>query len=186
MHVHSEAPRLYGAVVTVGAFDGVHLGHQALIASARASAQRIKLPTVVWTFDPPPKVFFGRASLLCTAHEKVQRISALGPEHLVLSHFDADFCARTANEFIEDFSRMNPIEVWVGDDFRFGAMQAGDVDLLARHFNVQTLQPVTCAKGERVTSSRIRDLWRAGQYELCRDLLGWQDQFVYPEYESAW
>lgn len=183
---HRGPPRLDGAVVTIGAFDGVHLGHQALIRSACAAAGRRGVPAVVWTFDPPPKVFFGRATLLCTAHEKVERISVLRPDHLILSHFDGAFRARTAETFIEDLHGMNPAEVWVGDDFRFGAMQAGDVDLLARHFNVRMMEPVHCEKGERVSSSRIRDLWRAGQYELCRTLLGWQDQFIYNEYEPAW
>lgn len=184
--VHREAPVLDGAVITIGAFDGVHLGHQALVRGAQASARRRGLPLVVWTFDPPPKVFFGRATLLCTAHEKVARIGALGVDHVVLSHFDAAFRARTAAEFIAELNRMNPAEVWVGDDFRFGAMQAGDVDLLARHFPVRMLDPVHCEKGERISSSRIRNLWRAGQYDLCRTLLGWQDQFIHPEYELAW
>lgn len=184
--LHREAPKLDGAVITIGAFDGVHLGHQALIGAACSSAARQGQPSVVWTFDPPPKVFFGRATLLCTAHEKVQRISSLKPDHLILAHFDDALRARTAEMFIEDLQRLNPLELWVGSDFRFGAKQAGDVNLLARHFNVQTLEPVNCEKGERVSSSRIRDLWRTGQYELCRTLLGWQDQFIYPEYEPGW
>lgn len=184
--MHRDVPALDGAVVTIGAFDGVHLGHQALIRGARESARRMGLPLVVWTFDPPPKVFFGRATLLCTAHEKVQRIVALGVDHLILSRFDAAFRARTAEEFMADLKGMSPAEVWVGDDFRFGAMQAGDVDLLARRFDVRMLDPVHCDKGERISSSRIRSLWRSGQYDLCNALLGWQDQFIPPEYELAW
>jgi len=184
--LHRDAPMLEAAVVTIGAFDGVHLGHQALVRGAQESARKRGLPLVVWTFDPPPKVFFGRATLLCTAHEKVERIASLGVDHLVLSRFDAAFRARTAQSFMADLQAMNPAEVWVGDDFRFGAMQAGDVDLLSRHFTVRMLDPVNCEKGERISSSRIRNLWRAGQYELCRTLLGWTDQFIYPEYEPAW
>lgn len=184
--VHNTAPHLDGTVVTLGAFDGVHLGHQALISTACNSALLHGTPSVVWTFDPPPKVFFGRATLLCTAHEKVQRILSLKPDHLVVSHFDDEFRQRSADSFIQDLQKLNPVELWVGNDFRFGAMQTGDVALLARHFNVRTLAPVNCEKGERVSSSRIRDLWRAGQYERCKSLLGWQDQFIYPEYELGW
>lgn len=186
MQLHRRAPRMDGAVITIGAFDGVHLGHQALIRGACEAGARLGLPTVAWTFDPPPKVFFGRAPLLCTAYEKVAHISALGADHLILSRFDAAFRARTPEDFIADLHSMNPAEIWVGNDFRFGAMQAGDVDMLARHFRVRLLDPVHCAEGERISSSRIRNLWQLGQYELCRTLLGWQDQFIYPEYEVAW
>lgn len=185
--LHHTPPRLPdGCVITIGAFDGVHLGHQALIRAARSSAAERGLPSVAWTFDPPPKVFFGRAPMLMTAAEKVLRLKRLGLDHIILSHFDAAFRARTAEEFVADLAAMNPAEIWIGDDFRFGAMQKGDVALLEQHFRVRMLDPVFCRKGDRISSTRIRMMLSAGKNEFVRDIIGWDDYYVPTEYDTAW
>mgnify|MGYP000940179176 CR=1 FL=1 len=124
-------PGVTRSVVTIGAFDGVHLGHQSLVRSAIAAGQRHRAPVIAWTFDPPPRVFFGKAPPLMTPEEKVARLLTLGVDHVILSHFDEAFRARTAAEFLQDLGSMGPLELWVGDDFRFGAGQQGNVETLA-------------------------------------------------------
>lgn len=183
--VHSTPPQgISGSVVTIGTFDGVHRGHQALIGAAVRSAATRGLPAIAWTFDPPPKAVFGPAPILMAAAEKVHRIGCLGVDHVILSHFDLAFRARTAEDFLADLARLNPAEVWVGDDFRFGAKQVGDVALLMRHFDVRLLDPVHCEEGDRISSSRIRAAWARGDFDVCRALIGWSDFYIHPEYET--
>lgn len=149
---------LDGSVMTIGAFDGVHYGHQALIRQAVAQARARQLPAIVWTFDPPPKVFFGRATQLGSLADKLARISRLGPDYIVVASFTRAYCARAPEDFLADLRRHNPRQIFVGADFRFGAKQAGDAGLLAQHFDVTLAQPVRCAGGEVISSTRIRAL----------------------------
>ena len=183
--IHPAPPEGIAASITcIGAFDGVHRGHQALIGQAVAAGRASGVPVVAWTFDPPPKVFFGRAPPLMSPVEKVARLAELGVDHIILSRFDDAFRAQTAEDFLALLARLNPVEVRVGDDFRFGARQSGDVTLLAQHFTVHLLDPVHCEKGDRISSSRIRQAWSEGDLETCRDLIGWSDYYIHPEYET--
>lgn len=166
--------RLSGCVVTVGAFDGVHRGHQQLVQAMVASARRQGLPAVIYTFDPPPKVFFGLARALVSLEEKLGRLGALEPDYIVVAAFN-DACRRcTAMEFIAELGMLNPRLIWVGGDFRFGAGQVGDVGLLTRYFAVRTLGPVQCKGGQVISSSRIRRLLDGGELSAAEALLGWQ------------
>ncbi|MBU2031490.1 MAG: FAD synthetase family protein [Alphaproteobacteria bacterium] len=162
---------LSGCVLAIGAFDGVHRGHQRLIAGAIADARAAGLPAVVWTFDPPPKVFFGRAIRLSPLHEKLARIAALGPDWITVASFNATYAARSAESFIADLARIAPRRIHVGADFRFGARQSGDVGLLARHFDLALAEPVICAGGEVISSSRIRTLKMQGRAQDAATLL---------------
>lgn len=183
--VHPAPPEgIAASVVCLGAFDGVHRGHQALIGQAIAAARAMEVPVVAWTFDPPPKVFFGRAPLLMSPVEKVARLAELGVDHIILSRFDETFRSQTAEDFLTLLARLNPVEVRVGGDFRFGARQAGDVAMLQRRFDVRLLDPVHCDKGDRISSSRIRQAWSEGDLETCRELIGWSDYYIHPEYDT--
>lgn len=168
---HDEVPSLGASVVTLGAFDGVHSGHQTLIGDTVKRAQSLGVPSVVCTFDPPPKVFFGRAAQLCPLGEKLARISALGPDHVMVFSFDAALRALSPQAFMERIARLGPREIRVGADFRFGAKQAGDVALLSHHFNVHIQAPVLCAEGEIVSSTRIRSLLADGLTTAAATLL---------------
>lgn len=174
MLIHpSEALRLWDSVVTVGAFDGVHRGHQALIRRAVDRAVRFGVPSVAYTFDPPPKAVFGGAPVLTARPEKTRRLEALGLDHAVVATFDAAYAARNAEDFLEELADLKPVEVWVGPDFRFGRGQAGDVKMLARRFAVRSLEPVQCLKGRVISSTRVRDLMKRGALSEARSLLGW-------------
>lgn len=152
-----------GSVLAIGAFDGVHLGHQRLIGDTVAEGWRLGLPSVIWTFDPPPKVVFGRAAPLCSLEEKLARIARLGPDLIVVIPFGPSYAARSAAAFLADLAEIRPQRIHVGADFRFGARQSGDVALLSRHFPVTLAEPVCCAAGETISSTRLRDLRARGE-----------------------
>ncbi|MCR8547398.1 FAD synthetase [Salipiger sp. P9] len=163
---------LPGSVVTIGAFDGVHRGHQALIRKTVARAQALGLPAVVWTFDPPPKVFFAGLEQLSRLDDKLARIGLLSPDYIVVASFTETYRKRSAEAFLEVLGRLRPAEVHVGGDFRFGAQQAGDVALLSQRFPVVPFAPVCCAGEEVVSSSRIRRLRAEGRRDLADRLHG--------------
>ena len=165
--------RLSGSILTIGTFDGVHKGHQALLRRVAREAEAEGLASVVYTFDPPPKSLFGTAARLTSAEEKVRRISHFGIDHVVVARFNRDYAARSAEAFLCEIGRLNPRQVWIGEDFRFGKGQAGDAALLARYFDVRLHREVGCDQGRRISSTRMRALIAAGRHEDARLLHGW-------------
>ncbi|MEQ8347422.1 MAG: FAD synthetase family protein [Sneathiellaceae bacterium] len=162
---------LPASVVTIGAFDGVHRGHQALISAAIRSARALRLPAVVWTFDPLPKVLFAKARPLTPRGERLARIAALGPDWIIVSRFTPSYAARSAERFLASLAGIAPQQVHVGGDFRFGAGQSGDIALLRTAFPVVVHGPVRCGAGQVVSSSRIRSLRDAGDEPAAAALL---------------
>lgn len=163
---------LSASVVTVGTFDGFHRGHQALVTKAVRHAQSLGVPSILWTFDPPPKVFFGRALQITSLERKLELVSCLGVDAVVVSHFDDVYRQRSAAQFITDVEQLNPLVVCVGGDFRFGAGQAGDIAMLSQHFRVDSIETV-CAGGQAVSSTRIRELLQTGCHDEAAQLRGW-------------
>ncbi|GGE98564.1 hypothetical protein GCM10007285_27660 [Stappia taiwanensis] len=172
VHPHA-ALALSSSLVTVGTFDGVHRGHQALLSNLVTRARRRGVPSLVYTFDPPPKTVFAKVLQLTPLEEKLRRLSHFGVDHIVVARFDADYAARPAEAFIAELGRLNPRELWLGRDFRFGQGRKGDVALLSRYFDVRVLKDVGCTTGERISSSRLRALFGEGRREEARRLHGW-------------
>lgn len=171
---------LPASVVTVGAFDGVHRGHQALIRRAVATGRAVGVPSVVYTFDPLPKLFFARTRggadqfvPLTTLAEKLKRIAWLEPDHIVVARFDHAYAARTADGFVRELRRLCPVAIWTGPDFRFGSCQRGDPEYLGRFFDTRVMDPVCCEDGDKVSSTRIRSLRARGRFSESLDLEGW-------------
>lgn len=175
---------LAASVVTIGAFDGVHRGHQELIRQTVKTARSLGVPAVVYTFDPPPKVFFGQAEALIPLTKKLERISAFRPDHLIVARFDDDYAGRTAADFFAELGTLNSRQIFVGDDFRFGSCKTGNVAQLRKHFETCSLPPVRCSDGVVVSSSRIRSLRRSGFAAAAAALEGWKDKFVAPSADS--
>lgn len=174
MRVHeTESLTLSGSVVAIGAFDGVHRGHQTVIREMVRKSRSEGVPSVVYTFFPPPRAYFQGAQILTNPDEKVRRLRELGVDHVVLATFDEGYLKRTAKDFIAELATMNPKSVIVGEDFRFGNKRAGNVSLLREHFLVQSLHPICCVDGERISSTRIRKLIMQGKREQALPLLGW-------------
>lgn len=172
-HIYSSL-ELPQSIVAIGAFDGVHRGHQTVIRQAVQRGRKLKVPSVVFTFDPPPRVFFQGARMLTTVDEKVAKIAKLGAKHAVVHRFDEMYASRSAYEFIDCLAKLNPAEIMVGGDFRFGKDRLGDVSLLKKYFKVSVTKPVCCSQGGVISSSRIRQLISEGEIHLSNALLGWQ------------
>jgi len=168
---HSEEISLPGSVVAIGAFDGVHKGHQEVIKSAVQESKFLNVPSVIYTFDQSPRTYFQGAQMLSTPEEKVRKFQKLGVDHTVIATFNREYLNRSAQSFITELSLLNPSLIIVGDDFRFGYKRSGDIHLLKEHFTVITINQVSCPKGERISSTRIRKLISEGKIEQAVPLL---------------
>ena len=170
-----------GSVVCIGAFDGLHLGHRALVRRAVGRAQALGVPAVALSFEPLPREFFARDQpppRLTLARGKVQGLRELGADGLGLLRFDANLSAMTAEDFVRRLlvQRLAAREVWIGPEFRFGHKRGGDLPLLQAMgaelgFSAGEIEPVQ-ALGERVSSTRIREALRAGDFLQAENLLG--------------
>lgn len=169
-----------GSVLAIGAFDGLHRGHAALLARVRERAAALGLTAAVVSFEPLPRAYFSRQPLprLSSLREKLCGLRDAGIELLLLLRFNAALANMSAEEFVRMavLQRMNAREVWVGADFRFGHRRAGDVALLREMgaqagFEVRTLEPIEVGS-ERVSATRIRELIAAGEFARAARLLG--------------
>lgn len=161
------------SVVAIGAFDGVHRGHQRVISQAVKRSKKYNVPTVVYTFDPSPRSYFQGARILTTIEKKIEHIQRLGVDHVVIARFDETYINRTPASFIDELTNISPLEIHVGRDFRFGKNRSGDVDLLAEHFQLQLTESVCCPGGTIISSTRIRNLLSQGNIQEATFLLGW-------------
>ncbi|MFA5551213.1 MAG: riboflavin biosynthesis protein RibF [Trueperaceae bacterium] len=162
---------VHGAVVSVGNFDGVHLGHRALLGSMRALASARGAPAVVVTFFPPAKVFFSGADYLSTAAEKLRLLAEFDPQLVVMLPFDQEFSQTPREEFMAQLAALRPSAFVVGADFRFGRGRLGSVGDLADLAPVEPFELVSL-DGEPVGSSRVREMLAAGRIDQANRLLG--------------
>ncbi|MBM7632282.1 adenylyltransferase/cytidyltransferase family protein [Geomicrobium sediminis] len=169
---YNDTPTCEKSVVTIGAFDGLHLGHQELIAQSLREARRMNVPLVVYTFDPPPKVFLHGQLQLLSLDQKITLLKQYGVDTVIVATFNEQFMLRTVDEFIQYIQKLNPVSLWMGDDFRFGKNREGDVKTLQQSFNVQLFSKLTCEKGIRISSTRIRSLFKEGNSNKASQLLG--------------
>ena len=169
-----------GAVVTIGNFDGVHAGHRQLLRRVMELSREHHLKSAVLTFDPHPTRIVApeRApKLLTTIEERVALIREQGVEEVVVLPFTAEVARLTPQEFVEQIvvSRLQTRIVMVGDNFRFGHKQSGDVNVLTRlgeRFGFQThIVSAVRERGRIVSSSEIRRLIEAGDVSMACRLL---------------
>lgn len=158
-------------VVAVGSFDGVHLGHQYLLRQALAEAKTLKEPLLVYTFDPPTKVFTRGEGFLMDLQEKVEALREVGVELILAVPFNEEFARRPPEAFLEDLRALQASRIYVGEDFRFGRGRAGGPEALERVAPTRVV-PLLSLGGEAVKSSRIRALLKEGKVEEARHLLG--------------
>lgn len=185
MQVHSN-PRLLRLIrpaVSIGIFDGVHRGHQNLLARVKDLAAQSGSPTLVITFWPHPRVVLGKAGadfkLLTCLEEKTGMIEKLGVDHLLVVPFTPEFAALTARQFLDEFLNLyvKPSVVVVGDDLRFGSGGSGNLELLAESgklngFDVIQLETHTENKA-RISSTLIRSCLMSGDLDSANQLLGY-------------
>ena len=174
--------------LTIGNFDGVHLGHQALLARVRAAACALDLEAAVMTFEPHPREFFAsragdltRApSRIANLRDKLGSLADAGIDRVVVEHFNAHFAAMAPEEFTKDVLVDGLHVKWlmVGDDFCYGARRTGTVAMLIEEgkrlgFHVETL-PTVMHGAQRISSSAVRAALAAGDFDQARQLLGHQ------------
>jgi len=171
-----------GSVVCIGAFDGLHLGHRALVDRAVARARALGVPAVALSFEPLPREFFAKDAKpprLMLPRAKLQGLYALGCDSVGLLRFNAKLASMPADDFVRDvlIGQLSAREVWVGPGFRFGKGRGGDIALLqaigeVHGFVAHSIDPVHCGDGERVSSTRIRTALAAGDFDTATKLLG--------------
>lgn len=171
----------HGSVVCIGAFDGLHLGHQALVRHTLARARSLGLPSVALSFEPLPREFFAPAApppRLLLPRAKAQGLLSMGVDQIGLLRFDGRLSSLTAEAFVERVlvQRLRASEVWVGPEFRFGKARAGDIGVLhalgeSSGFAAGEIEPVLL-DGERVSATRIREALRGGDFATAARFLG--------------
>ena len=179
--LHNLRPRHRDCVATIGAFDGVHLGHQAVIRELLARAAALDVPAVVIVFEPLPREYFSpleAPARLMSFREKLIALARLGIDRVLGIRFDERVRSMSAREFIERVfvDGLAARFVVLGDDFRFGNDREGDLALMqaeGRRHGFEAASTATLAlTGERVSSTRIREALAAADFELTETLLG--------------
>lgn len=179
--LHNLRPSHRGCVATIGSFDGVHLGHQAILRQLMVVARQYQLPAVVIVFEPQPHEFFSgdkAPARLMRLREKIEALLTAGVQRVLCLQFNQHLRRLSAEDFIEQIlvNGLGIKHLVVGDDFRFGCDRRGDFALLQsvgkeRGFAVTD----TCTlqiDGERVSSTRIRQLLEQGEFTHAEALLG--------------
>ena len=182
---HNLRARHHGSVVTIGNFDGVHLGHQAVLAQMVEKSQQLGVPGVILMFEPTPQEFFSarNGSLQAPARltrlrEKLQSLRRYAVDRVLCLRFDQRLAEQTAGDFIDELlvKQLGVRCLIVGDDFRFGYRRQGDLAMLKsageRHgFQVVNMHTFNI-DGDRVSSTRIRQALELGDLNTASKLLG--------------
>lgn len=178
---YNVTPDVKGGVITLGNFDGVHLGHQALVHKVLTESDIRKVPHIVVTFEPHPFEFFDHNHLaiprLTRLREKFQALRQYGVKNVLILKFNQLLAKMDAESFVDQlYAFLQPTHIVTGDDFRFGYKRQGDAALLARMgrqlgFSVETL-PTLIVENERVSSTRVRSALADSDHALVKQLLG--------------
>lgn len=187
MQVFRRAPPMAlrrPSAVTIGNFDGVHRGHQALLTQLANEAARRSLPSCVLTFEPHPREYFaqmGRGSAparVCSLRDKLDALAEHRVQRVNIAHFNSQLASMSAERFIDEvlLAALQTRFLLIGDDFKFGAARTGDLALLmeqgrAKGFEVQAMPTVNDAHG-RISSSAVRKALGQGGLDVAQSLLG--------------
>lgn len=179
--IHNIKAQHYGCVLTIGNFDGVHLGHQSVLRQVSQQASMLGLPSTVMTFDPQPLELFAKHNAparLTRLRDKFVQLSKLGLERLLCVNFNQEFANLTADEFISDLlvKRLGVKFLVVGDDFCFGRGRLGNFEMLKLAGKIHGFEVVStqsfCLQTDRVSSTLIRDALAKDDLALAATMLG--------------
>ncbi len=168
-------------VATIGNFDGIHLGHQAIISQLKEIAGKHDLPTVIITFEPQPQEYFSPGDAparLTRLREKIEEMERLSVDRLICLRFNSELASLSPRDFVKRLliEGLDIRHLVVGDDFRFGKDRQGDyatLEKMADEFGYQLEHTNTCSfAGERISSTRIRQALANDDLILARELLG--------------
>lgn len=172
------------AIVTIGTFDGVHLGHQAIFKKMRLEAEQIGGETVVITFFPHPRIVLGLDSsnlkFINTQEKKINRIEESEIDHLVIVSFTKQFASMSSEDFLRDLviEKIKPAKVIIGYDHHFGKNREGSFKLLSKMgkeygFEVEEVE-AQLAGGTTISSTKIREFLKEGNISQTNELLGYE------------
>ncbi|MBL8522892.1 MAG: bifunctional riboflavin kinase/FAD synthetase [Betaproteobacteria bacterium] len=179
----ANATENHGLTLAIGNFDGVHIGHQAILKALRDFSSEHALTPAVLSFEPLPREYFSRIrpelpapARLMGPSEKLAAFERAGIRHAFIPRFNADFAAQSPDEFIASLVKLPVRWLAVGEDFRFGARRMGDIATLRSAgakfgFGVETLADIE-DRGHRVSSTAIRDALAAGNLASANAMLG--------------
>jgi riboflavin kinase/FMN adenylyltransferase len=179
--IHNLRPRHLGSVVTIGNFDGVHRGHQVILAGLKEAGERLGLPDTVMVFEPQPQEFFLGADAparLMNWRDKIDALAATGVQRVLCVRFDEKFRGLTARQFVQNLlvDGLGCRHLVIGDDFRFGCDRGGDFNMLqasGAEFGFEVRNTTTVVvQGGRVSSTRIRAAVKSADFRLAETLLG--------------
>ncbi|MBR3709990.1 MAG: bifunctional riboflavin kinase/FAD synthetase [Bacteroidales bacterium] len=178
-----QARNIKNAVVTIGTFDGVHLGHQAIFKVMRRLAQEIGGETVVVTFHPHPRQVLSigteRLRFICSQEEKLKKIEEFGIDNVLIIPFTKEFASTPSEDFIKNYiiDSIHPSIIVVGYDHHFGKNRMGDYEMLTqlgKQYNFSTVQVEAQDVNEvAVSSTKIRNFLWAGNVKAANELLGY-------------
>lgn len=177
----AELPSFKNPVLTIGTFDGVHIGHKAILERVRNLAHEISGETVLITFDPHPRLALNpqsSLSLIQTLEERIAALAELGIDNLVVVHFTKEFAEQSAEQYIKDFlvNHFHPSVIIIGYDHQFGKDRSGDFRLFEKckeEFKYQLVEiPVQELEHSAVSSTRIRKAIQSGDVVTASVLLG--------------
>ncbi len=190
MEIHfqiEQLPLFKNPVLTIGAFDGVHSGHLAILDELKQVADQIQGETVVITFHPHPRRILNNAdapALLTSLSERIERFEHLGIHHLVVVPFDPAFAEMSATDYINKFliDLFHPKVIIIGNDHRFGKDRSGDLSMLkdfgvSGGFTVKEI-PEKLLNESRVSSTNIRHALLNGDIKLANQLLTYNYQLI--------
>jgi riboflavin kinase/FMN adenylyltransferase len=169
-----------GAVIAIGNFDGVHRGHQALLARAAEIAKDQDKKLGVLTFEPHPRRLFQPdqpPARLTPTEVKAWRLKQQGVDFLFPLEFNWDFASQSAEDFIQHIlvDGLNAAHIIVGDDFCFGQLRKGSAETIKQAgLPIEVIDKINDEKNEVISSSRIRQLIRKGDIDTANQLLGWE------------
>ena len=180
-----DAVGIKNPVVTIGTFDGVHLGHRAVFDVMKREAEKINGETVVITFFPHPKIVLGRKTpedlkFINTPQRKIKLLEEVGIDNLIIIEFTKEFAKNSSEQFIRDYivKYLHPKKVIIGHDHHFGRNRHGSFELLVKTgkqfgFEVERVEPLV-VDGVTVSSTLIRDLLKDGRIKEANKFLGYE------------
>ncbi|TCI71855.1 bifunctional riboflavin kinase/FAD synthetase [Exiguobacterium sp. SH0S7] len=177
---HPETPEFVPSVMVLGFFDGVHIGHQAVIEHAKQRAEQLDVPVTVVTFDPHPKQVLSNNAdavrYITPLKRKLQRIAALGVERCLVLTFTKQLASLSPQQFVDDYLiGAGAVHVTAGFDYSYGKFGEGTMETMPYHARGRFTTSVVAEQtsdGDKVSSTRIRKLLGAGSVDLASELLG--------------
>ncbi len=175
-------PSFQNSAVTIGSFDGVHLGHQKILKQLKSIAKDNNGESVVITFYPHPRIFLNpqqtELKLLQSIEEKINRLESIGIDNLVIVPFDKIFSSQSPEDYIHNFliDKFHPKSIVIGYDHKFGKNRAGNIELLKKELNQKDISIIEIQKEEindlAISSTKVRKAIATGDMQLAADLLG--------------